>query len=147
MWHSNKLTRIAPLYIGVFTGGLVFLFAVVVINAQPHGWLDWYSLASVSQDVQGVITHVEPENHSVCYFEYRVESVRYEGVDQGCRLDVGRTATVHYLPDAPQVSTTSSPSEQFALLVLGPLFLSVLGGCLSGWSMSRCRRRYDKRGN
>ena len=145
MSNIVSIVKTAPLRAGLFVALFAFAFSSTVINIQPHGWVDWYRLATLGQETQGKITRRQPEIHQTCYFEYIVNSIQYEGADQGCHSDVGQFVTIKYLPEDPSFSTASSPVEQLTVMVLGPFALSAFGGMGTAWSVSRRQRPSSQR--
>ena len=147
---KGRIAKATPLRAGLLIAFATFIFPSVVFNIQPHGWIDWYRLATLGQQTQGKITRKQPEIHQTCYFEYQtcyfeciVNSIPYEGADQGCHSDVGQFVVVKYLPKDPSFATTSSPIEQLTLMVLGPFALCVFGGAGAARSVSRRQRPSD----
>jgi hypothetical protein len=138
---KDKIAKVTPLHAGLFVAFITFAFPSIVINTQqPHGWIDWYRLATLGQEAQGRITRVQPEIHNTCYFDYSVNTIQYEGTDQGCNSQIGQLVTIKYLPTEPSFATTSSPIEELTFIVIGPLALSIFGGVGTAWSFSRRRR-------
>jgi hypothetical protein len=124
---------ITPTRTGLLVAGIAFTFFAIVINIQPHGWLAWYRLSCSGQETQATIVRRQPEIHQTCFFQYAVNSHKYEGSDQGCHSQVGETLSVTYLPANPTFATLASPREQLAFLVFAPLFLSALAGVFGAW--------------
>ena len=123
--------------VGLLVATIVFGFAAVVINLQPHGWVSWYRLATEGRKADATITGRQMETHQTCEFEYIVAAVKYHGTDQGCRVEVGGRVSVTYQPTDPSFATTASPSRELIALILGPLTLALVGGTLSAWSVRR----------
>ncbi len=133
---------ISPLRTGILMAVVVFTFFTIAINSQHHGWFAWYHLSQLGQKTQAVVTRRQPEIHQTCFFKYTVGSREYEGSDQGCGSQVGRTVLVTYLPADPSFATIASPTEQFAFLVVTPFLMSALAGAVGAWrSKARLARR------
>jgi len=120
---------------------LAFTFFAVAFNVQPHGWLAWYRLSQSGQKTQVSVTRRQPEIHQTCYFTYVVDSHLYESSDGGCNVPVGQSASATYAPSDPTFITLRSPREEFILMVLGPLVLSVFGGVVGAANWARRERR------
>jgi len=132
--------ELTPGRTGLIAALICFVFFAVLFNAQPHGWAARYQLARGGMEAQATITRSQPENHQLCYFEYIVNSKRYEGSDDGCSADIGHVVKIWYLPSDPSFSTTKSPVGEFVFSVFGPLLLSVFAGIVAAWRRSRRRR-------
>ena len=134
---SAFLDKISPARGGLIVGLIVFAFFAAVINSQPRGWASWLNLAMSGERAEAIITKRQPENHQTCYFEYKVESVVYEGADQGCHFEVGNRVEITYLPRDPSFSTTDSPSKNLMFLVVAPLALAMIGAFSTAFRLSR----------
>ena len=132
--------RLTPLKVGIAIALVAFVFFSAVINSQPHGRASWYLLAVSGKEIPAVITGSSAANHNICYFEYTIESVRYSGADEGCKSAERKSITVTYLPSDPSFATSSAPFEQLALMIFGPLALSIFGGTMSAIAFARHKR-------
>jgi hypothetical protein len=134
---SRRTLRLSPAFAGWVVGLVILIFFSIGVNTQSRGWYSWYLLATHSQEIQGIVTRTQPEIHQTCYFSYSLNSRQYEGADQGCTAKVGQLLTIRVLPTEPPFATSSSPIEQLAMLTLGPLALSIFGGLMTAWRVSR----------
>lgn len=136
-----------PALYGLFVAFVTMTFVSIAFNLPEHGWLSWYHLAVSSQEVHGRITGRQPKDHQTCYFEYTVNSVKYEGADEGCHFEVGELVTLKYLPADPSLATTASPVEQFVLMAIVPIALAIFGGFGAAWQAYRRKSKNEPHGS
>jgi hypothetical protein len=129
-----------PKKAGVATTLFAFSFFALCFNSQPHGWLAWLQLWTQGKTAEATITRLESTNHNTCHFSYLVGYRAYEGADQGCHFQVGQSLLITYLPSDPTFATSAEPRDEFLVMVLGPLLLSILGGIVMA-----ARIRYKSR--
>jgi len=132
---------ITPSRAGLLNAAIVFAFFPVVMNIQAHGWLALYRLSVSGQKTEAIVTRRQPEIHQTCYFEYTVNSLKYEGSEGGCHSEVGQAVEVTYLPSEPSFVTLKSPKGEFTFQVFAAAFMSAFAGIVGAW---RERRRSRK---
>lgn len=122
-----QLSRRSAWWLG-FGAALTFYWTVATLGAG-FPWVRHCRLALRSAQTEAVITATEPANHNAAAYEFEVEGRRYRSSGQGIGpVEIGDKVTVFYLPDDPTFSTTKSPSEDLAFMIVGPLLMSAFAG-------------------
>ena len=131
----------SPSRIGLIYGVGAFVFFAVVMNTAMLGWATWYQLVTHGAHADARVTRLDLPNHSTCYFEYIVNSHRYESSDQGCDARIGEIVPVTYSAARPTLVTIASPKEELAVEVLGAVALSVIVGIGAAFQATKHARR------
>ncbi len=132
---------ITPLRAGALVAIVTFAFSAAIFNLGPHSWLSWYRLAASGERAEATITATNPPVHRTCTFEFFVDSVKYQGSDQGCEFEIGESVPITYLPTDPSFATTASPLSHLIESILGSLAASVFAGLGGAWSVRSLRGR------
>jgi hypothetical protein len=104
------------------------LIGLVFFNPFPAN-----RLAKSSVQSEGRVTALEPTNHQIIRYSYRVGAQEYQGSghDGGGNpafkdITIGQTVIVFYDPSRPEVSTLGSPGGPLYGNVLGVIFVTLM---------------------
>jgi hypothetical protein len=85
---ADDLKDSTPLRGGLLTAFLCFMFFAIVENSQQYEWIDWYAISREGQKIQAEVK-TKQESSRTCFFEYMVNSKRYEIHSKNCSYEIG----------------------------------------------------------
>jgi hypothetical protein len=116
-----------------------FGIGLVCFNPRPD-----YRLAKSNLPTEGRVTALEPDNHQIVRYTYRVGPQEYAGSGHGGQgnpafkdITVGQSVIVYYDPTRPTVSTLGSPASPLFGNVLGVIFVTLLPPIFVIWTLYR----------
>ena len=89
----------------LFLAVSTFLLVLVIYIAAEYGTLhEAYELRNYGRPAVGTVMSVQPDNHDLCTYWYRVGDHRYNGSDLCSGQEVGGHVSLTYLPSDPSFS-------------------------------------------
>lgn len=124
------MKRLVLVFLIWFGCAVVFLAVGAFALEAPR----YHGLARTGVATKGVVVAKEPENHSFIRYSYHVNQQEYAGVGNAGginppfeNLNLGDTVTVYYDPKNPGSSLVGDPKEQYASIIRGIAFVTLIG--------------------
>ena len=135
---GNMVMKRLALVVLIWLGCAVVFLAVAAFALEAPRY---HGLATRGVETKGVVVAKEPDNHSFIRYSYHVNQQEHTGVGNAGginpsfeNLNPGDAVRIYYDPKNPGSSLLGDPKNQYASIVRGIAFLTLIGPilCLLG---------------